>query len=187
MHCIVVRRCHFWQFVPECVCNSDIIKILFDVIFYESIVLCSTDHTDFNNVFFFRQLVYQSKSKETTKTEAPCHSRCGTIMNPPYTKTTMTELRPTVCRSAPARVSSKKKFIIYERDIKQHTINQSAKIRISEKNNKEVKIWPLRPHSVGPVIRWLIFLIYDLGKSFPIQYYYCLPASCLSTFSLRVK
>ena len=73
------------------------------------------------------------KSKETTKTEAPCHSMCGTIKNPPYTKATMTELRPTVCRPAPSTVSSKQKCIIDECDIKQHTINQSAKIIIRER------------------------------------------------------
>jgi hypothetical protein len=47
-----------------------------------------------------------SLSDETGKTEAPCHSRCGTIKVPPYSKAMGDEHRTKICSSSPVIVMS---------------------------------------------------------------------------------
>jgi hypothetical protein len=45
-------------------------------------------------------------SDETGKTEAPCHSRCGTIKISPRSKALSAEHRPKFCSPSPAMVTS---------------------------------------------------------------------------------
>jgi hypothetical protein len=60
-------------------------------------------------------------SDKTGKTEAPCHSRCGTIKIPPCSKA----LRSKFCSPSPVIVASPYKWNILERDVKHYIINQS--------------------------------------------------------------
>jgi hypothetical protein len=43
---------------------------------------------------------------ETGKSEAPCHSRCGTVNIPPCSKTLSAEHRPRFCSPSPIKVTS---------------------------------------------------------------------------------
>jgi hypothetical protein len=57
-------------------------------------------------------------SDETEKTEAPSHSRCGTIKIPPCSKALSAEHKPKFCSPSPAMVTSPYKCKILERDVK---------------------------------------------------------------------
>jgi hypothetical protein len=62
---------------------------------------------------------WDSPSDETGKTEAPCHSRCGTIKIPPCSEALSAEHRPKFCSPSPVMVTSLYKWKILERDEKQ--------------------------------------------------------------------
>jgi Fe-S-cluster containining protein len=54
-----------------------------------------------------RPLVCRKRpSDETGKTEAPCHSRCGTIKIPPCSRALSAKHRPKFCSPSPAMVTS---------------------------------------------------------------------------------
>jgi hypothetical protein len=55
---------------------------------------------------------------ETGKTEAPCHSRCGTIEIPPCSKALIAEQRPKFCSPSPVMVTSPYRWNILEQDVK---------------------------------------------------------------------
>jgi hypothetical protein len=62
-----------------------------------------------------RQLIGGGLSGETGKTEASCHSRCGTIKIPPCSKALSAEHRPKFCSSSPVMVTYPYKWNFLER------------------------------------------------------------------------
>jgi hypothetical protein len=66
------------------------------------------------------------RMRSTGKTEAPCHSRCGTIKIPICSKALSAEHRPKFCCPSPVMVTSPYKLNILERDVKQ-SINGTNK------------------------------------------------------------
>jgi hypothetical protein len=62
------------------------------------------------------------------KTEAPYHSRCGTIKIPAYSKALSAEHRPRFCSPSPVMVTSPYEWKILEWDVKQKIINQSINL-----------------------------------------------------------